>query len=47
VGSLKDKVYETNPHTLEELKNDIRHVISTISGQEQQRGNKNVFRNCT
>jgi len=35
-GSLKDEVYKTNPHTLEELAKNIRHMISTISGEELQ-----------
>jgi len=30
-GSLKDKDYETTPHTLEELINTIRIEISAIS----------------
>jgi hypothetical protein len=30
VGNLKDKVYETNPYTVEELKN-INREISEIS----------------
>jgi len=34
VGSLKEKVYKTNPHSLEELKYNIRRDISTISGEE-------------
>jgi hypothetical protein len=42
-GSLKDKMCKTNPRTLEELRNNIRHEISTIPGQEIQRV-KNVFR---
>jgi len=41
-GSLKDIVYKTNPHNLEQLKNNCRE-ISTISGQEFQGVNK-VFR---
>jgi len=32
--SLKDKVYKTNPRTLEELRYDIRSEISTVSGEE-------------
>jgi hypothetical protein len=43
-GSLKDTVYETNPHTLEELRHNIRGEISTISGEELQRVNNIVFR---
>jgi hypothetical protein len=45
VGSLKDKVYETTPHTLEELINTILIEISAISEEELQRV-KNVFRSC-
>jgi len=41
-GSLKYKVYETNPHALEALRNNIHCKISTISGKELQKVN-NVF----
>jgi len=44
--SKKDKLYKTNPHGLEELRNNIRREILTISGQELQRVNS-VFRSCT
>jgi hypothetical protein len=44
-GSLKDKVYKTNPHTLDELRNNIRPEIWTISAQEHQ--TVNVFRSST
>jgi len=37
-GSLKVKVYKTDPHTLEKIRNNIGHEISTISGQARQRG---------
>ena len=30
-GSLKDKVYHTNPHTLHELQANIEHNIRIIS----------------
>jgi hypothetical protein len=33
VGS-EDKECKTNPHTLEELRNNIGHKISTICGEE-------------
>jgi hypothetical protein len=33
---LKVKVYKTNPHTLEGLRNNISSEISTISGEELQ-----------
>ncbi|KAJ9575347.1 hypothetical protein L9F63_025702, partial [Diploptera punctata] len=42
-GSLKDKVYKTNPHTLEELKNNIRNEIRNLTVPELQRVNLNVF----
>jgi hypothetical protein len=45
-GILKDKLYKTNPHTLEELKNNIHRENSTISKQEHQKVN-NVFRSRT
>jgi len=35
VGSLKDKVYKANPHTLEELRNNIRSEIATTSVELQ------------
>jgi hypothetical protein len=46
-GSLKGKVYKTNPHTLEETRHNFRRQISTVSGEELQRVNKNVFRKDT
>jgi len=36
---LKDKVYTTNLHNLEELRNNIHHEISIISRQEVWRVN--------
>jgi hypothetical protein len=45
-GRLKDNLYKTNPNTLEDLRNNIRLEISTISGQEHQRVD-NVFRSYT
>jgi hypothetical protein len=45
-GSLKNKVYKTDPHTLEEVRHDIRREISTVSGEEFQKVN-NVFRRYT
>jgi hypothetical protein len=33
-GSLKVNVYKTNPHTLEQLRNNTRREISTISWEE-------------
>jgi hypothetical protein len=43
-GCLKDQVYKTNPHTLEELRNNNCHEISAASVEELQRGNTNMFR---
>jgi hypothetical protein len=34
--SKKDKLYKTNPHRLEELRNNIRREILTISGQDSK-----------
>jgi hypothetical protein len=44
-GSLRVKVYKTNPHTVEELRHNIRPQDSTISGEELQR--VNVFHRYT
>ena len=38
-GRMKNRVYETNPHVLEELKENIRTIISSISAQELVRMN--------
>jgi hypothetical protein len=45
-GNLKDKMYKTNPHTLEEPKNKIHHEISAISMEELQTVNTRVFCRC-
>ncbi|XP_069695687.1 uncharacterized protein [Periplaneta americana] len=42
--SLKDKVYKSNPRTLDELQSNIREEIANISEAELQRVNKNVLR---
>jgi hypothetical protein len=42
-GSLKDEVYETSPHTVEELRNNTRRYISAISGEKLQEHYTNVF----
>jgi hypothetical protein len=42
LGSLKNKGHKTNPHTLEELRNNIRHDTSTISTQEHQKVTSSV-----
>jgi inhibitor of nuclear factor kappa-B kinase subunit alpha len=36
-GNLKQKVYKTNSHTIEELKENIRNEVSAISPGELQR----------
>jgi hypothetical protein len=36
-------VYKTDPHTLEELRNNIRPEVSTIPGENPQRVNNNTF----
>jgi hypothetical protein len=43
---LKDEVYKTNPHTLEELRN-ICHEITAVSREELQGVNINVFHRYT
>jgi hypothetical protein len=43
MGKLKDKVYKTNLHTLEELRNNICSKISAIFREELQRVSNNVF----
>jgi hypothetical protein len=45
-GNLKQKVYKTNPHTIEELKENIRHELSAISLGEHQRVITNLVRRC-
>ena len=42
-GNLKGKVYETNPHTLEVLKQNIRNEIVNITVAQLNRVNQNVF----
>jgi hypothetical protein len=42
--SLKDKVYESDTHTLEELRNNIRREMARIPGEGLQRVNNIVFR---
>jgi cytoplasmic iron level regulating protein YaaA (DUF328/UPF0246 family) len=43
VGSLTDKVYKSNPQTLDELENNIREEIAKISEAEFQHVHQNVF----
>jgi DNA polymerase II large subunit len=40
---LKDKVYVNNPHTAEELRENIQRVISCISQEELRRVFQNVL----
>jgi len=46
VKELRDKLHKTNPHTPEELRNNICHNISTISRYEFKTVNT-VFRRYT
>jgi hypothetical protein len=46
-GSLKDKVYKRNPHTLHELEEYIREEISRISPAELQHVNQSMFSLCS
>jgi hypothetical protein len=41
--NLKDKVFTSNPHILEELKNNIREEIPKILKAELQQVNQNVL----
>lgn len=43
-GTLKNKVYASNPHTLQELKDSITREIQAISQHELLRVNQNCFR---
>ncbi|KAJ4433388.1 hypothetical protein ANN_15647 [Periplaneta americana] len=43
-SSLKDRVYRSNPRTLDELKNNIQREIVKISDAELQHVNQNVIR---
>ena len=43
VLSLEDKVCKMNPHTLEELWNNICYNVSVISGEELRRVNSTEF----
>jgi hypothetical protein len=47
VGSVEDKVYKTNLHTLGEPRNKICLEISTIFGEELQRFNESMFHRYT
>lgn len=45
-GNLKNKVYASNPHTLEELKQNIRREVEAISVDELMRVNANFLKRC-
>ena len=45
-GNLKNKVYKTNPHTLDELKQNIRTQINAILQAELMRVNAYFLRRC-
>jgi hypothetical protein len=45
-GNLEQKVYKPNPHTTEELKENIRNEVSAISPGELQRVITNLVRRC-
>ena len=45
-GPLKSKVYANNPHSLEELKQNIRHELGAISEHELRRVARHFFRRC-
>ena len=42
-GNLKGKIYETNPHTLEKLKQNIRNENGNITVPQLNHVNQNVF----
>ena len=42
-GNLKNKVYQNNPHTLEELKDNIIREITAIPDKELMRVNSNFL----
>ena len=44
-GNLRNKVYKTNPHTLDELKENIR-TENAISEAELMGVNANFLRRC-
>jgi hypothetical protein len=43
-GTLKDKVYSNNPHTLAERKQSIRETISSIEVSELKLVSNNIFK---
>jgi hypothetical protein len=46
-GSLKYKVYKTNPQSVEELRNKICLDISAVSVEELERVNTNMLHRYT
>jgi hypothetical protein len=42
-GGLKDKVYKSNPHTLQELQNNTKEEMTIILEAELQHVIQNVF----
>ena len=46
MGNLTNKVYQNNPHTLEELKDNIRTEITAIPDEELMRVNRNFLQRC-
>ena len=45
-GMLKNKVYKTNPHTLNELKENIQTTIRSIMVEELVHVNNNFLKRC-
>ena len=45
-GNLKNKVYQNNPHTLEELKDNIKREITAIPDEELMPVNRNFLQRC-
>jgi hypothetical protein len=43
---MKDEVYVNNSHTAEELKENIRPVVSSISQEQLRRVFRNVLTRC-
>jgi hypothetical protein len=45
-GCLKDNVYNSNPRTKEELKENIRKELANIPAEPLKRVNQNIFHRC-
>lgn len=45
-GTLKNRVYRNNPHSVDELKNSIRTEILKITEEELKRVNANFIKRC-